>query len=160
MSESGVLQPEDWALWRDLASMRQSVERALEQRLQRDAGISLPDFEVLHALSVAPDNRLRAGVLAERMGWEKSRISHQVRRMADRDLLIRADCPTDARGTWVVLAEGGIQAFASASCGYVEVLQRTLFDRIEPAQRRIFVDVVARLAEPADLAERTAATAS
>ena len=135
MSEAMGLDPADWAMWREVSAMRASVERALEQRLQRDAGISGADFDVLHSLSVADDNRLRAGALAESLGWEKSRISHQVRRMAERGLVDRADCPTDLRGTWVVLTAAGADAFATASCGYVETLDRVLFSRLDPQDK-------------------------
>lgn len=136
MHDAAELAPEDWALWRDFSAMRSTVERALEQRVQRDASISVADFDVLRGLSEAEGRRLRAGALAEALGWEKSRISHQVRRMADRGLLERAGCPTDGRGTWVVLAEAGAEAFAAASCGYVEVLRRSLFDRLQADDRR------------------------
>jgi DNA-binding MarR family transcriptional regulator len=135
MSEAMGLDPADWAMWREVTAMRAGVERALEQRLQRDAGISAADFDVLHGLSVAEDNRLRAGALAESLGWEKSRISHQVRRMADRGLVERTDCPTDLRGTWVVLTAAGADAFATASCGYVETLDRVLFSKIDAAEK-------------------------
>ena len=131
MSEALGLDPADWAMWREVTAMRSNVDRALEQRLQRDAGISGADFDVLHSLSVAEGNRLRAGALAESLGWEKSRISHQVRRMAERGLVERADCPTDLRGTWVVLTSAGADAFATASCGYVETLDQVLFSRLD-----------------------------
>jgi DNA-binding MarR family transcriptional regulator len=143
MSQAMGLDPADWATWRDLTAMRATVERALEQRLQRDAGISGADFDVLHALTTADDHRLRAGALAESLGWEKSRISHQVRRMAERGLVERADCPTDLRGTWVVLTGTGADAFATASCGYVETLDRVFFSRVEPDQKAALRDVAA-----------------
>ena len=125
------LDPADWAMWREVTTMRAGVERALEQRLQRDAGISAADFDVLHSLADAEDHRLRAGALAESLGWEKSRISHQVRRMTERGLVERAECPTDLRGTWVVLTSAGADAFATASCGYVETLDRVFFSRLD-----------------------------
>jgi len=125
------LDPADWAMWREVTTMRSGVERALEQRLQRDAGISGADFDVLHSLADAEDHRLRAGALAESLGWEKSRISHQVRRMTERGLVERAECPTDLRGTWVVLTSAGADAFATASCGYVETLDRVFFSRLD-----------------------------
>ena len=111
MSQAMGLDPADWAMWREATTMRSGVERALEQRLQRDAGISGADFDVLHSLADAEDHRLRAGALAESLGWEKSRISHQVRRMTERGLVERAECPTDLRGTyfkrfWLVRPDG------------------------------------------------------
>jgi len=136
MSQAMGVDPSDWAMWRDLTTMRARVERALEQRLQRDAAISAADFDVLRSLAGAEGGRLRAGALAEALAWEKSRISHQVRRMAERGLVSRAECPTDLRGTWVVLTEAGADAYAAASCGYVETLEETLFSRLEPDDKR------------------------
>jgi len=135
MSEPMGLDPVDWAMWREVTAMRTGVDRALEHRLQRDAGVSAADFDVLRSLTDAEGHRLRAGALAESLGWEKSRISHQVRRMADRGLVEREDCPTDLRGTWVVLSEAGADAFATASCGYVETLDRVLFSRLDADDR-------------------------
>ena len=143
---SAALDPEDWALWAAMTTMRASVERALEQRLQRDAAVSLADFDVLRGLASAEGHRLRAGALAETLGWEKSRISHQVKRMADRGLLERTSCPTDGRGTWVALAAAGADAFAAASCGYAEVLHETFFDRLSTTEKRLLRGVADRSA--------------
>jgi DNA-binding MarR family transcriptional regulator len=132
-------------MWRGFVAMRRSLDRALEQRLQADAGISTADFDVLHALSRAEGHRLRAGALADALGWEKSRISHQVSRMAARGLLERAECPTDARGTWVLLAAPGADALATATCGYVEVLQQTFFAPLSAADKRMLRGVAERV---------------
>jgi DNA-binding MarR family transcriptional regulator len=135
----------DWTMWRGFVAMRRLLDRALEQRLQADAGISTADFDVLHALSRAEGHQLRAGALADALGWEKSRISHQVSRMAARGLLERAECPTDARGTWVVLAAAGADALASATCGYVDVLQQTFFAPLTAADKRALQALAERL---------------
>lgn len=141
MEETTGLDAADWAVWQDVAAMRSAVERALEQRLQRDAGISGADFDILHSLALADGQRLRAGALAETLGWEKSRISHQVRRMAERGLVDRADCPTDLRGTWVVLADAGSAAFAAATCGYADTLDRVFFAHLDADQKAVLVAV-------------------
>jgi DNA-binding MarR family transcriptional regulator len=152
MSEAMGLDPADWAMWREMTAMRAGVDRALEHRLQRDAGISAADFDVLRSLADADGHRLRAGALAESLGWEKSRISHQVRRMAERGLVEREDCPTDLRGTWVVLSDAGADAFATASCGYVETLDRVVFSRLDSddraTMRRIASTVIDGLLAP------------
>lgn len=137
MSDPSGLDPSDWAVWRSFSRMRRGLERALEQRLQRDAGISTADFDVLRSLAEAEGRRLRAGALADSIDWEKSRISHQVRRMAERGLVERTECPTDARGTWVVLADRGVDAFAAGACGYTEVLRGAFFDVLEPQQKQM-----------------------
>jgi DNA-binding MarR family transcriptional regulator len=135
----------DWAMWRGFVAVRRSLDRALEQRLQADAGISTAEFDVLHALGGAEGHRLRAGALADSLGWEKSRISHQVSRMAGRGLVERAECPTDARGTWVLLAPAGADALAAASCGYVDVLQQAFFAQLSPADKQALRSLSERL---------------
>lgn len=137
MKDLNGLDEAEWAMWRGFVAMRRSLDRALEQRLQSDAGISAADFDVLASLACVEDRRLRAGALAETLGWEKSRISHQVSRMAARGLLDRAECPTDARGTWVVLSDAGAEALDAARPGYVEVLRRTFFGPLNDTDRRM-----------------------
>ena len=66
MSDPSGLDPADWAMWRALVGMRRTLDRALEQRLQRDAGISAADFDILRSLAEADGHRLRAGALASR----------------------------------------------------------------------------------------------
>ena len=162
MTEARSLDDDDWMLWHDFVAMRRHLDRAVEQRLQQDAGLSTPEFEVLRSLSLADGHRLRAGALAESLEWEKSRISHQVSRMTTRGLVERADCSVDARGTWVVLSERGADAFARASCGYIEVLGRLFFGTLDPADKRAIGTAAARVAEAAAcpvVAQPQAATA-
>jgi len=137
----------EWAIWRGFVAMRRSLDRALEQRLQADAGISAAEFDVLVSLDRAEDHQLRAGALAESLGWEKSRISHQVSRMAARGLVERAECPTDARGTWVVLASAGADALAAATCGYVEVLRSTFLSPLGESDKRALRAIADRVLE-------------
>jgi DNA-binding MarR family transcriptional regulator len=65
--------------------------------------------------------------------------------MAARGLLERAECPTDARGTWVLLAAAGADALATATCGYVEVLQQTFFAPLSAADKRMLRGVAERV---------------
>ena len=83
---------EEWAVWRTFYAMRRQLDRALEDQLQRDAGISGADYEILLALFTSRDRRLRSRDLVDRIGWEKSRISHQVTRMESRGLVERSEC--------------------------------------------------------------------
>jgi DNA-binding MarR family transcriptional regulator len=131
-------------LWRDFVVLRQRVDRALEQRLQRDAGISVADFEILTTLCRADDGQLRPGSLGELLGWEKSRLSHQVTRMEARGLVARRDCPTDQRGTWVTITDSGHSAAAAAMAGHAEVLKDS-FSALSGEERITFETVVGDL---------------
>jgi DNA-binding MarR family transcriptional regulator len=148
----------DFALWRDIVVLRQRVERSLEQRLQKDAGISVADFEILTVLAREDAKRLRARDLGDLLGWEKSRLSHQVTRMESRGLVVRQDCPTDLRGTWVVLTDDGAAAGARALDGHGEVLQ-SHFDALDADQRDGLEQAVRRLVDTSTGTECTGPTA-
>ncbi|WP_297411775.1 MarR family winged helix-turn-helix transcriptional regulator [Naasia sp.] len=147
MSEVSDIGDADWAVWRSFVAMRRELDRALEHRLQQDAGISGADFEILLSLFHAADSQLRAGNLAELLGWEKSRISHQVTRMAARGLVERRECPTDLRGTWVVLLPDGRRAILNASRGNATELRRLFFDLLTEEEKAVLAAASVRIVD-------------
>jgi DNA-binding MarR family transcriptional regulator len=79
-------------------------------------------------LSEADDGLLRARELGVAVGWDRSRLSHQVSRMEKRGLVAREDCATDARGSMVRLTSAGRTAIEAAAPGHAEAVQRYYFD--------------------------------
>src|ERR1700746_3016605 len=69
-----------------LAYMRVQLRLTYEmnRQLQADSSLSLPDYDVLNALRYSPGGRMRITGLAARIGWERGRISHPVRRLENR----------------------------------------------------------------------------
>lgn len=116
----------DITLFRALTLVARQLTVVVEHGLQTSAGISMPEFEILSALSAAPDHRARAGALGHMLAWEKSRISHQVRRMERKGLIERVSCADDMRGTWVGLTEAGALAVASATPAYEAAVRAQL----------------------------------
>ncbi|MFV8264514.1 MarR family transcriptional regulator [Mycolicibacterium peregrinum] len=64
--------------------LRMSYE--MNRQLQADSCLSLADYDVLVALSNVGDDGMRVSDLAAQIGWERSRLSHQLRRMEQRGL--------------------------------------------------------------------------
>lgn len=128
MSEVSEVSEEEWAVWRRFYAMRRQLDRALEDQLQRDAGISAADYEILLALFTSRDRRLRSRDLVERLGWEKSRISHQVTRMESRGLVERSECEDDLRGTWIGLTVDGRRATLGAMREHTTTIRELFFD--------------------------------
>ena len=120
--------------WRALQRLRTPLEAALNRQLAKDSGLSTADYAVLVALSEAPGRRLRARDLGMSIGWEKSRLSHQLRRMETRGLVGRQECPTDARGAFLVLTEAGLSALQQAAPGHVTAVRRLMIDALTPDQ--------------------------
>jgi DNA-binding MarR family transcriptional regulator len=135
MSAVSEISDGEWEVWRTFYTMRRQLDRALENQLQRDAGISGPDYEVLLTLFEARDKRLRARHLGELIGWEKSRLSHQVTRMVTRGLVERTECEDDLRGTWIGLTNDGRRAILGAMREHVAAIRELFFDVVSEDEK-------------------------
>jgi DNA-binding MarR family transcriptional regulator len=129
--------------WRALQFMQMRLEAELARQLANESGLSYSDYLVLVALTDRAEARLRLFELGEILGWEKSRLSHHVGRMADRGLLKKEKCDSDRRGAFVVLTEQGRTAIELAAPGHVGVVRRLFIDKLTPAE----LDVIATASE-------------
>ncbi len=120
--------------WRGLLAMTGQLEARLNRQLQEDSGLSLADYDVLVPLSEVSVGRLRVFELAERLGWEQSRLSHHLARMQRRGLVERQECRSDRRGAFVVLTEAGRQAIEAAAPAHADAVRRLVFDGLTPGQ--------------------------
>jgi DNA-binding MarR family transcriptional regulator len=120
--------------WRAYRRMVLLVDAEVARELTRDSGLSMPDYQVLSALSEADDQRCRLSELAMNMQWSASRLSHHVSRMEQRGLVRRADCASDARGAFVVVTEQGLNAIRRAAPDHVASVRRHLVDLLTPEQ--------------------------
>lgn len=120
--------------WRSLQFMQMRLEGELARQLVADSGLSYPDYLVLVALTDRPDGRMRPFELAGVLGWEKSRLSHQVGRMADRGLVKKEKCDSDRRGAYVVVTRRGRIEIEAAAPGHVAAVRRLFVDRLTPSQ--------------------------
>ncbi len=134
MSEVSEVSEEEWAVWRSFYAMRRQLDRALENQLQEDSGISMADYEILLSLFRAPERRMRSRDLAARIGWEKSRISHQATRMEARGLVERSECADDLRGTWIGLTTNGRRAVLGAMRQHTTAIRSLFFDVLTPEE--------------------------
>jgi len=120
--------------WRSLQFMQMRLEGELARELAADSGLSYPDYLVLVALTGRPEGRMRLFELARELGWEKSRLSHQVARMTDRGVVTKEKCDTDRRGASVVVTSNGRRVIAAAAPGHVAAVRRLFVDRLTPSQ--------------------------
>jgi DNA-binding MarR family transcriptional regulator len=100
----------------------------INRQLQRDNGLSLADYHVLNALSNAPDHKLRVTDLAALIGWERSRLSHHLRRMSDRGLTKCVQAADDGRATDAVLTKKGMNAKSEAAPGHLTLVRKLFFE--------------------------------
>jgi DNA-binding MarR family transcriptional regulator len=119
--------------WRATVSLSQLLLRQLDRDLHVH-GLSDHDYEILVALSEAPDHRLRMTDLADATSQSRSRLSHQISRMENRGLVRRDDCEGDKRGTFAVLTKEGMDTIERVAPYHVETVRRHFIDRLTPRQ--------------------------
>jgi DNA-binding MarR family transcriptional regulator len=153
MDEMRWLEAREERAWRSLQFMQMRLEGELARQLAADSGLSYPDYLVLVALTDRTGGRMRLFELAEELGWEKSRLSHQVARMADRGLVAKEKCDSDRRGAYVVVTRQGRRVIEAAAPGHVAAVRRLFVDRLTADQLDAIGDaaqlVLAALDEPA-----------
>ena len=132
------LTPDEQRAWRTYLRMSALLPAHLGRQLQRDSGLSLPEYEVLVQLSEAPEHRLRPYQLCKALSWEQSRLSHQLSRMERRGLVAREGCQDDGRGAFVTLREAGTTAIESAAPGHVATVREAIFGRLTDDERACF----------------------
>jgi DNA-binding MarR family transcriptional regulator len=141
MGEARWLSDTEQRAWRGLLTMHGQLTSYLAREMAADSDLSMADFAVLVALTDDLGGRVRAFALAETLGWEKSRLSHQLARMAGRGLIERSDCSEDARGQVVSVTPAGRAAIEAAAPAHVETVRRVFIDVLTPAQIKVLTGI-------------------
>jgi len=139
------LDEDEQASWRGYLKMSNLLSAHLNRRLIAASGLSDGEYGVLVVLSEAPESRLRSFEIARGLQWEKSRLSHQLKRMEARGLIARAECPSDARGAFIVLTHAGREAIEAAAPRHVDDVRRYFFDLLTPKQLQVLDDIAAAI---------------
>ena len=115
----------------------------LQRHLLQDSGLTEADYEILAVLSEHPAGRMPAQELCALLQWEKSRLSHQARRMQEQGLIVREPNPADARSAMICLLPAGRRAIEDAAPRHVRNIRRHFIDLLTPAE----LDILAALNE-------------
>src|SRR5215472_6274789 len=129
--------------WRAFMHARDQLNAYLNQHLLQDFGLSGADYEILAVLSEHPAGEMPAQELGALVRWEKSRLSHQVRRMQDRGLVAREANPADGRSAMICLLPAGRRAIQDAAPQHVRNVRRHFTGLFTPAE----LDTFAALSE-------------
>lgn len=127
--------------WRGLMVMQDRLAEYLERQLRRHFGISNADYQVLAHLSEAVDGRLRSFELAALLHWEKSRLSQQLSRMEQRQLVTRERSLDDQRGTVAIITRQGADLIVTAARQHVIDVRSALIDHLTPLQLAALVEI-------------------
>lgn len=130
-SPFALLSAQERRAWFAYMKLQLRLRYEMNRQLQTDSGISLADFDVLVALTSEKHGRMSVSALSTRIGWERSRTSHHVKRMTARSLVEMSRSLQDRRVTELSLTEQGWSILRDASPGHIGLVRSLFFDGLD-----------------------------
>ncbi len=129
-SEPRWLSVDQQRIWRAYLLGSARLNEKLDADL-RQFGVDLGEYEILVTLSEAEEQQCRMSDLADAVHQSRSRLTHTITRMEIRGLVERVSCPTDRRGVWAHLTDGGIALLETAAPSHVEAVRRNFVEAMD-----------------------------
>ena len=120
--------------WRDLLRVHALLVREADEELRRAHGLPLSSYDVLVQLEDAPDRRMRMSELADAVLLSRSGLTRLVERLERDGLLSRADCPGDARGSYAVLTDEGLDKLHEARVTHLSGVRERFLEHFDDGE--------------------------
>jgi DNA-binding MarR family transcriptional regulator len=124
------------------------MTRALNAQLVGEHGLTINDYEVMLLLARAPERRLRRVDLAESVLLTASGITRLLDGLERAGYVNKARCETDARVTYAVLTDEGLEKLREAGESHVAGVRELFESRFTEEELQTLAALLARL--PAD----------
>ncbi len=142
------LSPRELRLWYAFRVMGEDVLARVARDIAQATDISGPEFAVLSRLAALGKGEMRQQDLADALGWDKSRLSHQLTRMQQAALINRRY--RRGRAVHVVLTKTGRERLRAAIPVHADSVRRHLLSRLTPEQMDVIVRVSNLLGDEED----------
>lgn len=142
MDSTGISDKE-WMAWRGYRRLAEVITGRIVKNITEATGLSGADFMILMEISKSPQGALLQRELLQYLEWDKSRLSHQLSRMASRQLVLRNR--HDPAGISVSLTDTGRQTLAKARPVHAESVRQHFLDRLTPEDVDLLIGITGRL---------------
>ncbi len=122
------LSAQELRIWHAFKLLGEGVMERVERDIVQATGLSGSDFGVLSRLADLDKGEMRQHTLAESLKWNKSRLSHHLTRMQQRQLIERRD--VDSRAVLVVLTAQGRGKLDAARPIHAASVRKNLISRL------------------------------
>jgi DNA-binding MarR family transcriptional regulator len=136
--------------WLALVGVMIKLPAALDEQLQRDAGMNHFEYLALMGLSRHEGHSVRMSDLAVLTNGSLSRLSQVISRLEKRGYVRRAPDPTDGRCTLAILTDAGLDKLLDTMPGNADAIRRLVFDPLTKAQVRQLRDIAHRIIRAID----------
>jgi DNA-binding MarR family transcriptional regulator len=144
------LTEEELPTWLALVGVLIKLPSALDEQLQREAGMSHFEYLALMGLSRHEGHSVRMSELAVLTNGSLSRLSQVISRLEKRGWVRRAPDPTDGRCTLAILTDAGLEKLHSTMPRNAEAIRRLVFDPLTKAQVRQLQEITHRIIRAID----------
>jgi DNA-binding MarR family transcriptional regulator len=142
---SRLLSPRELRVWHAFQFMFEDVLARVGRDISQATGLSGPEYGVLSRLAGIGKGEMRQLELARVMSWDKSRLSHQLTRMSERELIERRN--VDAKTIIVMITKLGWEKLDAARPVHADSVRRNLLSRLTQEQIDTMVRVSNLLGE-------------
>ena len=139
-----LLSPRELQLWHALKHLGDLALAPVSRRLESETRLSAGDYAILSRLDDSEDRALTQKQLQSSLGWDKTRLSHQLTRMEARGLLRRKPAKV-GRETTVTLLTKGRHAISVARPVHAEAVRELVLRHVAPGEVETILAIVERL---------------
>jgi DNA-binding MarR family transcriptional regulator len=144
-----LLSDNEMALWLRFRFTGEETSLRVSRELSNLTGITGGQFGIMNNLARQKAGELRQQRLADLMRWDRTRLSHQLTRMAQRGLVRRAKIVP--KETIVVLTELGRSELARIKPVLAQAVRKHFFARLTSAQRLAIDELAVALRDSPDI---------
>ncbi|MBA3524699.1 MAG: MarR family transcriptional regulator [Geodermatophilaceae bacterium] len=137
--------PKGMLAWRSFLRTHASITRRLEAELMSEHDLPLASYDVLVQLAEVPQRRLRMTDLAEAVLLSRSGLTRLVDRLTRDGLVTRQPCEDDARGTYAVLTDQGLERLRRAAPVHLRGIEEHMTGRLDDWQLTALTALLGRL---------------
>jgi DNA-binding MarR family transcriptional regulator len=131
--------------WSNFLRAHAALTRQMSARLETQHGLTLSDFDVLAQLYLAPERALRRVDLARQVLLTASGITRLLDGLERAGWVTKRRCESDARVTYAVLTDEGIEKFEAAYESHVADIEELFGAQLSDDERRHFGRLLEKL---------------
>ena len=119
----------------------------LSARLVEEHGLTLSEYEVLFLLSRETDHAMRRIDLSREVRLSPSGITRMLDRLQTTGLVEKGACAQDARVTYAVLTDAGMQKLRECAPDHLAAVERLIGERLGDEEVEVLSELLGRLSD-------------
>ena len=124
-----------------------TITRRLSAQLEQEHGLTMNEYEVLFLLSRQEDHSMRRIDLSREARLSPSGITRMLDRLEATGLVGKRSCASDARVSYAVLTDAGMQKLRDCAPAHQAEIDRVLGERLSEAEVETLAALLERLSD-------------